>query len=90
MRRFLRLVCILMVAFGSFYFAIGWPNKGIATILFEVASIFLECSGYWFFGLPACLVVTIIQKTIKAMRQAGYPCFSLGRKSMEHPGWGWG
>jgi len=34
-----------MVAFGSFYFARGWPNKGIATILFEVASIFFGLFG---------------------------------------------
>jgi hypothetical protein len=54
LRRFLRLVCILMVVFGSFYFARGWPNKGIATILFEVASIFFGMFGLvvlWVTGL---------------------------------------
>jgi len=34
-----------MVVFGSFYFARGWPKKGIATILFEVSSIFFGMFG---------------------------------------------
>jgi ABC-type nickel/cobalt efflux system permease component RcnA len=45
-----------MVVFGSIYFARGWPNKGIATILFEVSSIILGLFGLfvlWITGLFA-------------------------------------